>query len=164
MRVDPQDNIWTVDEGGSTIVKFNPQGQVLMVLGRTPEYLPMPGFDRVNSAPPPVPTGPVGVGRQGDEFDRPTDVAWDAQGNIFVTDGHVNSRVAKFDSNGRFLKSWGSRGTGAGAVQHSAFARDRRAGECLRRAIATTVASRSSTTTARSRPNSATSALRGRSA
>ena len=53
VRVDPQDNIWTVDEGAGTIVKFNPQGQVQMVLGRTPEYLPMPGFDRVSSGPPP---------------------------------------------------------------------------------------------------------------
>ena len=44
VRVDAQDNIWTVDEGAGTIVKFNPQGQVQMVLGRTPEYLPMPGL------------------------------------------------------------------------------------------------------------------------
>jgi len=71
VRVDAEDNIWTVDEGAGTIVKFNPQGQVQMVLGRTPEYLPMPGFDRVSSGPPPAPTGPVGTGVQGDEFDRP---------------------------------------------------------------------------------------------
>ena len=121
VRVDPQDNIWTVDEGSGTIVKFSPRGQVQMVLGRTPEYLPMPGFDRVTSAPPPVQIGPVGGGVQGDEFDRPTDVAWDKQGNIFVADGHVNSRIAKFDSNGRFLMSWGSRGTGPGQfnIPHS---------------------------------------------
>ena len=75
VRVDPQDNIWTVDEGSGTIVKFNPQGQVQMVLGRTPEYLPMPNFDRVNSMGTVAkPTGPVGVGVEGDEFDRPTDV------------------------------------------------------------------------------------------
>ena len=123
VRIDPQDNIWTVDEGSGTIVKFNPQGQVQMVLGRTPEYLPMPGFDRVNSTGPaaPPPTGPVGTGVQGDEFDRPTDVAWDKQGNIFVADGHVNSRIAKFDSNGRFVKSWGSLGNAPGQfnVPHS---------------------------------------------
>jgi hypothetical protein len=121
VRVDAQDNIWTVDEGSGTIVKFNPQGQVQMVLGRTPEYLPMPGFDRVASGPPPAPTGPVGTGVQGDEFDRPTDVALDTQGNIFVADGHVNARIAKFDANGRFIKSWGSLGTATGQfnVPHS---------------------------------------------
>jgi len=121
VRVDQQDNIWTVDEGSGTVVKFNPQGQVQMVLGRTPEYLPMPGFDRVSSGPPPKPTGPVGTGVAGDEFDRPTDVAWDKQGNIFVADGHVNSRIAKFDANGRFVKSWGSLGTAPGQfnVPHS---------------------------------------------
>src|SRR5688572_788340 len=121
LRIDPQDSIWTVDEGSGTIVKFSPQGQVQMVLGRTPEYLPMPGFDRVASGPPPAPTGPVGTGVQGDEFDRPTDVALDTQGNIFVADGHVNARIAKFDANGRFVTSWGSLGTAPGQfnVPHS---------------------------------------------
>ena len=122
VRVDPQDNIWTVDEGSGTIVKFNPQGQVQMVLGRTPEYLPMPNVERVNSMGAVAkPTGPVGIGVEGDEFDRPTDVAWDKQGNIFVADGHVNSRIAKFDANGRFVKSWGSQGTAPGQfnVPHS---------------------------------------------
>jgi DNA-binding beta-propeller fold protein YncE len=50
----------------------------------------------------------------GDQFNRPTDVAWDKQGNIFVADGYGNSRIAKFDRNGRFVKSWGSRGTAPG--------------------------------------------------
>jgi DNA-binding beta-propeller fold protein YncE len=56
----------------------------------------------------------VGAGIPGDNFNRPTDVAFDAAGNIFVSDGYGNSRVAKFDRNGRFLKSWGSRGTAPG--------------------------------------------------
>ena len=38
------------------------------------------------------------------QFGRPTDVTWDAQGNIFVSDGYVNSRVVKYDKNGRFLE------------------------------------------------------------
>ena len=41
-------------------------------------------------------------------------MAWDAQGNIFVSDGYGNSRVAKFDKNGVYLKAWGSRGGGIG--------------------------------------------------
>ena len=57
---------------------------------------------------------PVGVGAQTDVFNRPTDVAWDAEGNIFVSDGYGNSRVAKYDKNGVFIKSWGSRGTAPG--------------------------------------------------
>ena len=46
-------------------------------------------------------------------FSRPTDVAFDAQGNIFVTDGYVNSRVVKFDKNGRFVKDAGQSRIGA---------------------------------------------------
>jgi hypothetical protein len=63
----------------------------------------------------PRPGGGVpGAGVPGDNFNRPTDVAWDASGNIFVSDGYSNARVAKFDKNGKFLKSWGSLGTGEG--------------------------------------------------
>ena len=58
--------------------------------------------------------GLPGAGVKGDNFNRPTDVAWDAAGNIFVSDGYGNSRVAKFDKNGMFIKSWGSKGTGPG--------------------------------------------------
>ena len=47
-------------------------------------------------------------------FGRPTDVTWDPQGNIFVSDGYVNSRVVKFDKNGRFIGQFagGERGDG----------------------------------------------------
>ncbi len=51
----------------------------------------------------------AGAGRGG-SFGRPTDVTWDTQGNIFVSDGYDNSRVAKFTKDGDFVKSIGSRG------------------------------------------------------
>ncbi len=106
VRVDPKDNIWAVDEGSGMLIKFDPAGQVLMTMGRKPESVSVPESDG------PAPRGGAGVA--GDNFNRPTDVAWDAAGNIFVSDGYGNSRVAKFDKNGRFMKSWGSRGTEPG--------------------------------------------------
>ena len=66
--------------------------------------------------------GTPGAGAAGDQFTRPSDVAWDAEGNIFVADGHgPNARIAKFDRDGRFLTSWGSRGSEPGqfAMPHS---------------------------------------------
>jgi outer membrane protein assembly factor BamB len=108
VRVDPQDNIWVVDEGSNMIVKFNPEARVVMTMGRKPESVPVPepASRRGGAA--------SGAGVAGDIFNRPTDVAWDADGNIFVSDGYGNSRVAKFDKNGKFIKSWGSRGTAPG--------------------------------------------------
>ena len=47
-------------------------------------------------------------------FRQPTDVAWDSEGSIYITDGYVNSRVAKYDRNGDWVKSWGEPGTGPG--------------------------------------------------
>jgi DNA-binding beta-propeller fold protein YncE len=107
VRVDPQDNIWIVDEGSNMIIKFNPEGRVVMTMGRKPEAVSVPAEERRGRAA-------SGAGVAGDIFNRPTDVAWDAAGNIFVSDGYGNSRVAKFDKNGRFLKTWGSRGTAQG--------------------------------------------------
>jgi hypothetical protein len=106
VRVDSEDNVWVVDEGSSMVVKFDRQGRVLMTMGRNPEALTNPG-----------PRGAAlrrndGVGAEGDLFGRPTDVAWDDEGNIFVADGYNNARVAKFDKYGAFLNSWGSYGTG----------------------------------------------------
>jgi NHL repeat len=100
VRVDPQDNVWVVDEGSNMVVKFNPEGRVTMVLGRRPEPV-MAAFDSTLPAPP----------AEKYKFGRPTDVTWDAQSNIFISDGYVNSRVVKYDKNGRFIKSVGVRGT-----------------------------------------------------
>src|SRR4026209_1313584 len=104
VRVDPQDNVWVVDEGTNMVIKFNPQGRVVMGLGRRPE--PVAGAVQTNT-----PDGPVL--NQKYRFGRPTDVTWDAQGNIFVSAGYVNSRAVKYDKNGRFIAQYaGERGAG----------------------------------------------------
>ena len=124
VRVDPQDNIWIVDEGSNQVVKFNAEGRVLMILGRKPEAVSI-RVPSSNSSPAPPSrgsSGAPGAGGAGDQFIRPSDVAFDSEGNIFVADGHgANARIAKFDRDGRFLLSWGSRGadTGQFNVPHS---------------------------------------------
>lgn len=115
VRVDPQDNIWVVDEGSSMIVKFDPEGRVVMTMGRKPEAVDNP------ARPEAPPAAGSGAGVPGDNFNGPSDVAWDAAGDIFVADGSRNSRIAKFDKNGAFIKSWGTRGSAPGQfnVPHS---------------------------------------------
>ena len=104
IRVDAQDNIWVIDEGANSIIKFNPEGRVTMILGRRigfPYNGMEPAVKEANPAPPYI-------------FNRPTDVAFDTSGNIFVADGYGNSRVVKYDKYGHFLKQVGSRGPGPG--------------------------------------------------
>lgn len=99
MTVDREGNLWVTDAQGKDgkgqqIFKFSPDGKVLMTLGK------------------------AGVAGEGpDTFNGPTDVVIAANGNIFVSDGHVansNGRVVKFAKDGKFIKAWGKRGSGPG--------------------------------------------------
>ncbi len=105
VRVDSQDNIWAVDEGSNMVIEFNPEGRVVMTLGRRPEPL-----DAL--AVPPPPASAANPGKY--TFSRPTDVGWDPAGNIFVSDGYGNSRVVKYDKNGKYITSIGTKGSAPG--------------------------------------------------
>jgi hypothetical protein len=105
VRIDKDDNIWAIDKGSDMIIKFNQAGRVMMVFGRRKESAD--GAQPWAHLDPPLP-------HVDGLFRQPTDVAWDSKGNIYITDGYINSRVAKYDANGDWVKSWGSKGTGQG--------------------------------------------------
>jgi hypothetical protein len=106
VRVDKDDNVWVIDKGSDMIVKFNPQARVEMLFGRKKEAADENDGPWAHVKPPrPAVNG---------EFRQPTDVTWDRDGNIFISDGYVNSRVAKYDRNGDWVKQWGQAGAGPG--------------------------------------------------
>jgi sugar lactone lactonase YvrE len=99
--LDSQGNLWVTDaraEGGkgNQVFKFDPNGKILMTLGK------------------------AGVSGSGpDAFDQPTDVVVAPSGDIFVTDSHrngKNNRVVKFSKDGKFIKEWGTKGSGPGQI------------------------------------------------
>jgi len=101
VRFDKDDNLWAVDKGSDMIVRFNPEGRVTMVFGRKKEASDKAEpWERVTPPRPPV----------NGQFRQPTDVAWDADGNIYISDGYINSRVAKFTKDGDWVASMGEPG------------------------------------------------------
>ncbi len=91
LRIDADDHIWTTDDGSHLVLKLDPSGNVLLVLGR-------------------INTG----GEANWLFNKPADVAFAKNGDIYVADGYGNSRVVKFDRDGNYIKAWGKYGTGIG--------------------------------------------------
>ena len=115
VRFDKYDNLWVVDKGTNAVTKFNPAGYVTMNLGRRPEgYDSFPGH--YHRDPP-----EKAVARD-NNFDGPTDIGWDADDNIFVSDGYVNSRIAKIDKTGKWIKSFGSYGEGGATREREPWA------------------------------------------
>jgi DNA-binding beta-propeller fold protein YncE len=106
VRIDKDDNIWAIDKGSDMVIKFNQAGHVTMVFGRRKESAEDDTKPWLHPEPPLAPIDGL--------FRQPTDVAWDSDGNIYITDGYINSRVAKYDKNGDWVKSWGEKGTGPG--------------------------------------------------
>jgi len=99
MFVDQDDNVWVCDGRtkngkGQTVMKFSPEGKLLMTLGK-------PGVSG---------DGP-------DTFNGPSDVLVAPNGDIFVADGHggeTNARIVKLTKDGKFIKAWGKKGSGPG--------------------------------------------------
>ena len=105
LEIDPDGNVWVTDavapqriprgdKRGHQVVKFSPEGKVLMTLGKP---------------------GEAGAGQ--DHFTSPSDVAVTPNGEVFIADGHNedgNNRVMKFSKDGRFIKSWGKTGYAPG--------------------------------------------------
>jgi DNA-binding beta-propeller fold protein YncE len=91
VRVDPQGNIWIVDAAAHVVYKLGPDGREIMRLGTK---------------------GTAGASRS--TFNLPTDVAFAANGDLYVTDGYGGARVVKFSRDGKYLLEWGKRGTGPG--------------------------------------------------
>jgi len=91
LRIDKNNNVWITDNGDHQVMKFTNEGQLLMTLGIK------------------------GKAATDDKtFNRPTDIAFAANGDFFVSDGYGNSRVVKFSREGKYLKDWGKRGTAPG--------------------------------------------------
>jgi NHL repeat len=106
LYVDREGDVWVTDDHGGDgkghqVFKFSPQGKVLLTLGK-------PGI----------------AGSETDTFNAPTDVVVAPDGDIFVSDGHggdTNARIVKFSKDGKFIKTWGSKGTAPGEfnIPHS---------------------------------------------
>jgi NHL repeat len=91
LRADKDDNIWAVDNGNHQVYKFTREGKLLRTWGSKGQ-----------------------TGTDDKTFDRPTDIAFAAKGDFYVSDGYGNSRVVKFSTDGKYLLSWGKRGRAPG--------------------------------------------------
>ena len=94
IRVDADGNVWGIDVKGHVVIKYSPAKRVLMILGNR--------------------QGVAGKNDSKDAFAEPTNIAFEPNGDFYVSDGYVNSRVIKFNRDGEYLTHWGTKGTGDG--------------------------------------------------
>jgi hypothetical protein len=108
LYIDPKGNVWAIDGYGGNVkpdarghqvIKFSPEGKILLKLGT------------------------AGVKGNGpDSFNTPSDVIVAPNGDIFVADGHggdMNDRIVKFNKDGKFIKAWGTKGKGPGQFDNT---------------------------------------------
>lgn len=91
LQVDASGNVWVTDANTHVVEQYSPEGELLKTLGVKGE----PGEDEMR-------------------FNKPTDLDFGPDGSIYVTDGYGNNRVVKLDSDGKFVKAWGTKGEGLG--------------------------------------------------
>jgi DNA-binding beta-propeller fold protein YncE len=105
LRIDRDDNLWATDVNAHVVMKFSPRGDPLLTLGtkgQAGEWNEAAGSHKLN---------------------QPNDIAIGRNGDVFVVQGHTpgfnggDARVLRFDRNGRFIKSWGGKGTAPGQFQ-----------------------------------------------
>jgi sugar lactone lactonase YvrE len=94
---DAEGNLWATDSDNHVVYKFSPEGKFLMSLGKK---------------------GVTGDNTSHDAFNRPNAVAFAPNGDIFVSDGYVNSRIVQFSRNGEFIRIIGGvKGSAPGQLQ-----------------------------------------------
>jgi sugar lactone lactonase YvrE len=91
IRFDPEENLWITDNMGHQVIKCTKDGKVLMTLGIKGE-----------------------LGADEKHFGGPSDIAFAKNGDFYVSDGYQNSRIVRFNKDGKYLMSWGKPGTGPG--------------------------------------------------
>lgn len=96
---DAEKHVWVVDDTGHAVYKFSNDGKTIVQTLGTPY---MPGNDATH-------------------FHRPTFLAWGSDSSLYVSDGYTNTRVVKFDKDGKFVKAWGEKGTPPNETRPSYF-------------------------------------------
>ncbi len=94
LRLDAEQNVWITDTALHQVMKFSNDGKLQLTLGTA---------------------GTTGSDQQ--TFNRPTDIAFAANGDVYVSDGYANSRIVKFSKDGKYLMEWGKAGRGPGEFQ-----------------------------------------------
>jgi hypothetical protein len=116
--VDYQDNIWIGGNNDGVVQKWSHDGKMLMQIGQKGVCDGAPNTSKGAYST----CGSPGLNNSQTLLNDPADIAVDAnpdpvtgqRGSVYIADGYGNHRIAVFDSNGKFLRQWGSRGDGPG--------------------------------------------------